>query len=31
MGIYQIKYDTNWKSPFFAGNTELVIEQRIES
>lgn len=31
MGIYQIKYDTNWKSPFFAGNTELVMEQRIES
>lgn len=31
MGIYQIKYDTNLKSPFFAGNTELVVEQRIES
>lgn len=31
MGTYQIKYDANWKSPFFAGNTELVIEQRIES
>ena len=31
MGTYQIKYDANWKSLFFAGITELVMEQRIET
>ena len=31
MGTYRIKNDANWKSPFFAGNTELVMEQRIKS